>query len=324
MSFTLVPQPRRAADLHVIIVISNPVRYESRVRLFHETMAHLEASGVTLYVVEAVFGDREPSVIDPENARHLRVRCDHEIWLKENLINLGARLVPADAKAVMWCDGDVHFHRSDWASETLEALQHHEAVQPFSDVVDLKYDGSVMERQRGFAYCYRKGSELHKDNRLGGWEGGYGGPMWHPGYAWAYTKRAWDALGGMIDRAIAGAGDHHMACSLIGRADFSMRYELHANYRHMVESWQERAEQAVRRNIGFVPGLIHHGFHGYKANRKYVERRDILTRSNFDPYTDLHQDAHGVLQLTAAIDERTRQLRDDLHRYFRQRNEDGR
>jgi hypothetical protein len=31
-----------------------------------------------------------------------------------------------------------------------------------------------------------------------------------------------------------------------------------------------------------------------------------------------------VIQLAPAIDDRTRQLRDDLHRYFRQRNEDGR
>jgi hypothetical protein len=44
-------------------VISNPVRYESRVRLFRETMAHLELAGVTLYVVEAVFGDRAQSSI---------------------------------------------------------------------------------------------------------------------------------------------------------------------------------------------------------------------------------------------------------------------
>jgi hypothetical protein len=44
----------RPSDLHVIAVISNPVRYQSRIRLFKEFMEQMELSGVTLWVVEAV------------------------------------------------------------------------------------------------------------------------------------------------------------------------------------------------------------------------------------------------------------------------------
>ena len=309
-----------ASDLHVISVISNPVRYATRVRLFREFMVRMDAAGVTHWIVEAVFGERETSVLDPAYPRHIRVRCDHEIWLKENLINVAARHLPDDARYVMWADGDIRFERDDWAAETVEYLQHYDAVQPFSHAIDYGPHGEVLETHKGFAYCYVKGRELGEKNRLGGWK--YGGPYWHPGYAFAFCMDAWNGLGGMIDRGICGAGDYHMACALIGRGDFSHPGSVHPNYRHMVEVWQNRAESVVRRNIGYLPGTIHHGYHGAKADRRYVERWDILTQNDFDPYRDVAYDRHGVLQLTVSHDERGRRIRDQLRSYFRTRRED--
>jgi len=306
----------KPADLHVISVISNPVRYKTRTNLFTDFLKRMAHSGATHWIVEAVFGERHPTVLDPHNPQHIKVRCDDELWLKENLINVAARHLPDDAKYVMWLDGDVHFERDDWAMETLHALQHYDAVQPFSHAVDYGPDHEILQTATGFAYCYVSGQRVNSHK--------YGGPYWHPGYAWAFRMETWQALGGMIERAICGSADHHMACSLVGRGLDSFHKQAHPNYRRMIEAWQARAETSVRRNIGYVPGTLLHYYHGAKANRKYVERWDILTKNDFDPYADVFHDRHGVLRLAPAIDHRTRTLRDQLRTYFRQRKEDDR
>ena len=307
----------RASDLHVIAVISNPVRYRSRVRLMQEFQARMAAAGVTLWVVEATFGERPAAALDSANPRHIQVRCDSELWLKENLVNVGARHLPADARYVMWCDADVSFQRADWATETIEALQHYPVVQPFSHVIDYGPHGEVLELQKSFGFCYRQGDKLGAQNRLGGWK--YGGPFWHPGYAFAWRMDAWNAVGGMIDRAIMGAGDYHMACALIGRAEVSLPPGLHANYVDMVHAWADRADAVVRGELGYLPGTLHHFFHGWKGDRNYQPRWRILTDNDYDPSRDVTYDRAGVLQWSTS----KRQLIREAHDYFRVRNEDA-
>ena len=62
-----------------------------------------------------------------------------------------------------------------------------------------------------------------------------------------------------------------------------------------------------------------HAWHGKKKQRKYIERWDILIRNDYVPYLDLRRDWQGLYALT----DRNRQLRDDIRRYFLQRNEDS-
>jgi hypothetical protein len=131
---------------------------------------------------------------------------------------------------------------------------------------------------------------------------------WHPGFAWAIRRQAFNDLGGLIDWAILGSADDHMAKALIGRENRSVPTTMHPEYRHMLKVWQERAEKYIKRNVGYVSGTIHHMFHGAKKNRKYVERWQILTKNKFQPSVDLKKDWHGLYQLT----DRSWKLRDDI------------
>lgn len=309
-----------AKDLHVISVISNPVRYQSRVRLFKEFLERMETSGATHWIVEAVFGERDATIVNPDCPRHIQVRCDHELWLKENLINVGASFLPADAKYIMWLDGDVKFERTDWARETVEALQHYDVVQPFSNVIDYGPHTEILQVHKSFAYCYVKGAALGPENKPMNHK--YGGPYWHCGFSWAYRASAWNSMGGMIDRAICGAGDHHMALAMIGQSKLSLPGGIHENYRHMIKTWEDRATAVIKRNIGYVPGTIHHHYHGKKEDRKYNERWDYLTANHYDPYTDVSMDRHGVLQWALPNQERGWAMRDGMRQYFRERRED--
>jgi hypothetical protein len=296
------------AHLHVISVISNPIRYRSRTKLFKEFMARNADSPATHWVIEAVFGEREPEVADRNNPNHIIVRCDSEIWIKENMINKAVSMLPADWKYVMWLDGDVEFVNKNWVSDTLHALQHYSALQPFSHAVDLGPNGESMNTATGFGYCFTKGQNIADKY----------GSYFHPGYSWAWRRDAWDAVGGMIDLAICGSGDDHMAKSLIGEADRSMPKGLHPNYYHMVKTWEDRAVRNVKHNIGYIPGTILHYFHGHKKDRNYWNRWDILKKTQYDPYKDVCKDSQGMLQLN----QDNIALRNGLRAYFRERKED--
>lgn len=298
-------------QLHLISVISNPVRYESRTRLFKQYLEHSANLGATQWVVEAVFGERGPEIIDPCNPQHILVRCDDELWLKEALINIAIRHLPHDWKYVAWVDGDVQFVRGKhWAPEVLHALQHYSVVQPWSHGIDLGPRNEVIGHSVSFMQRVREGMKL--TDRYA--------PNFHPGYCWAWRREAWEAMGGMIEEAICGAGDRHMACGLIGQPDISIPRGVHPGYTKMVNTWSERAERSIRRNVGLVEGTLLHYFHGWKADRGYHDRWKILVENQFDPYTDLRRSWQGVIHLAG----NKPKLRDDLRNYFRARNEDAR
>ena len=300
----------KPSDLHVISVISNPARYKSRPRLMQEFLAHQATTGVTQWVIEATFGERPAEIIDPSNPHHIQVRCDNEIWIKEAMINRAAHHLPNDWKYMMWLDADVEFVRDDFAMETMQALQHYSTVQPWSHAVDMGPKKETLENHTGFAYQYVTNNKPYTP--------GYGA-FWHPGYAWAWRREAFDAVGGMIDGAICGAGDHHMALALIGKANLSYPYTVTENYKHMVDQWQSRAETHLKRNLGFVPGTILHSFHGPKAKRFYQTRWSIITDNKYDPYVDIVRDSQGMPRLTG----NKPKLRDDLRQYMAAREEDS-
>ncbi|MCS7026800.1 MAG: hypothetical protein NZV14_18525 [Bryobacteraceae bacterium] len=301
--------------LHVVAVISNPCRYRSRYELYRNFEKHVLQSGALLTTVEAAYGERPHQVTSSSCATHLQLRTRHELWHKENLINVGIQRLPPDWEYVAWIDADVLFARPDWARETVEQLQHYHVVQMWTHAQDLNpnYEPTG-EIQRGFVWSY------YHDPKPKPNPSGYGTfRNWHPGYAWAARREFIDAVGGLIDWAILGSADTHMACALIGQAEMSMHPNLSPRYRKKVQIWQERAERHVRRNLGYVHGLLLHYWHGRKRDRGYNDRWKILVEHGFDPDLDLKRDHQGLWQLT----ERSHRLRDDIRAYFRSRNEDS-
>jgi len=92
--------------LHVIAVVSNPVRYASRYALYKKFKEHMELQPlVVLHTCEVAFGRRPFEIPDAE----LKLRTYDEIWHKENMINLMMQRLPAGWKYVAWIDADVEF-----------------------------------------------------------------------------------------------------------------------------------------------------------------------------------------------------------------------
>lgn len=323
----LAPPAPPSSTLHVIAVVSNPVGYQSRYRLFNQFHDHITSfKNVHLTVVEGAFGHREH--VAPEGHNTVRVQLQHELWHKENMINLGIQRLPSDWRYVAWVDADVHFTNPHWVNQTIQALQHHQLVQPWRDCVDLGPDGDVLQTHKSFGSQLALGAPRNVTNgpsgyTLAGKVSGKVAQFWHPGYAWAARREAIDNMGGLMDWPILGSADHHMAMALIGDVLASVPNNAHPNFRKKLVQFQDRVTKTIRQDLGFVPGTVTHYFHGKKKNRKYAERWDILTKNRFDPEIDIKKDWQGVYHLVDHGTPRSVSLRDDIRAYFRQRSEDS-
>lgn len=312
--------------LHVAAVVSNPQRWGTRLKLAHDFRRHMRASpNVRLHFIEMAYGDRPHELVRP----HLHpddhaLRSVHEIFHKENLSNLAVQTFPDGWRYGAIIDADFSFCRWDWALATIHELQHYDWVQPFSTYQNLS--GNLPGRAfqpvgdigRSFAYTWHQ-----NDHDLPpGWRQaepyarrrGVGAP----GGAWAFTRKAWDESGGLLDRCVLGSGDWFMAFGLVGERAPDKRYDGYSDaYVHYLDAALERYS-ACRKNIGYVDCHAFHGFHGAMRNRAYGSRDEILIANSFDPYKDVYPDWRGVLQVSP----RKPELRDAIRRYFRERNED--
>lgn len=293
------------AVLDVIAVISNPHRYKRRYQLFEEFCVRMKREPkVRLTTVEL-----QQRGMPFQTSADIKLRTDHILWLKECLMNVAVNHLPPDWEYVAWIDADVEFVNKDWVADTINQLQIYSVVQLWSHATDLGPNGEILQVHSSFMYNY-----MHKTH----YNPCYGN-YWHPGYAWACRRSAYNNFGGFIEFSILGSADLHMASAFVGRAKSTIPKGLHPNYTKLIEIFEARCEKYIKRNVGYVNGTVLHYFHGDKKNRKYWERWNILRRNDYDPLADIKKDDNQLLQLESD----KIQLRDDLREYFRGRNEDS-
>jgi hypothetical protein len=300
--------------LHVAVVYNNPCRWNKRLELFNDFRRHAESSAnVKVYAGEIAYGQRPHLVTSPTHPRDFQFRATDQLWHKENLLNLVIQRFDRTWQYGAWIDADVIYTRHDWALETIHQLQTYDFVQLFSTYSNLKFDYSCKDILPGFMYGLRNNLDVNgrpiKD--------GYGKPG-SPGLAWAFTRAAFNKVGGLLDTCILGSADHHMCIGLVGKPWEHRDHGISEEYRKSIKTWQERAA-VLNFNIGFVDAHVIHHFHGDKNKRGYGDRHLILKDAKFDPYRDIYRDWQGLWQLTP----NKPKLRDDIRRYFASRDEDG-
>jgi hypothetical protein len=323
---TLFQRPDRITEpLYVVTSVFNSPRFRSRWKLYQDFAEMVKAADAILYTVEVAFGDRE-FVIEPDPCapeRLLQLRTRHEIWLKENALNLLVQRLPCDWRYVATLDADIRFARPDWDDEIVQALQHYSVLQTWTQEIDLdsKFE-FTRAPYRSVGWAVRAGVPVQPGQYYGG-EVRTPGRFFHPGFGWAYRRDAWDGLGGLLDVSIIGSADHYMAQALLGQvSELADREGISGRYRDIILEWQSRANIAVHRNIGAVDGLISHYWHGPKVARQYESRKQILRDTQFNPDTDLLRDSQGLYQISPRNDTRTIALRDRVRQYFHSRRED--
>ncbi len=295
--------------LHCVIMISNPCLYKRRYLLAKDFLIR-KYPNLQIYLVEIIYKGQVPGISENNNPRHLQIYTESApIWHKENAINIGIKkLLPPDWRAVAWIDADIEFENINWAQDTLKLLNSPNPVvcQLFSHALDLNINEDPMTIFQGFGY----------QNYLGKKHGGVGLLFWHPGYAWACNRLAYEKMGGLYEHSILGSGDSNMALSLIGKASVSVNCNVSESYKNHILEYQSKTQNFVLR---YTPGIIRHYFHGHKADRKYVDRWKILVKHKYDPLIHVKHDENGLLVPTDIC---PKILLDEIFSYFNERNED--
>ena len=296
--------------LNVIIVISNPCLYAKRYILLKEFVKRIEEEEehVNLFIVEMIYENQKFIVTDKKNKNHLQVKTDVPIWHKENMINLAVKyLLPSNYKAFAWVDADVEFENNSWALDTLKILNGcKDVVQLFSHCVDMSNENTNLNIFNSFGYSFNKEKKFTTK----------GQDYWHPGYAWAITKKAYDKIGGIYDKGILGSGDSIMALAFINKAESMNNINYSDDYNNSMLEYQLKASKL---RLGYVPGVIRHYYHGSKKNRQYTERWILLMKHNYSPIEHLTYDKQGILIPTETF---PFDFKEDIMNYFRERKED--
>jgi hypothetical protein len=309
ISKTLAANYQEDAKLYVITPIINPQRYNSRYKLYKKFEKMVNDSGAVLYTIEAAYGNRPFQVTTSDNPQNIQVRTISELWHKENMINVAVQRLPSNWEYVAWIDADVAFARPDWVEETIHQLQHHPVVQMFSTAVDLSPKHEMIKAHKGFVYSYLNRVHQKCDKY----------DHWHPGFAWAATKYAFNSFGGLIEEAILGSGDRHMAFGLVDKIEMTINKKFTQAYKRVLKKWETLAVEHIKKNIGYVEGTLLHYWHGKKKDRGYSWRSNVLVKNNYDPDTDIKKDWQGIYALTG----NKIKFRDELVQYFKSRNEDS-
>ena len=289
--------------LYVILPYFNFCGFKRRRDLFVEFVERTK--GVRLIVIECLGPVRLPFMKGVW--KHIKVRSEHPLWIKENLINQAVRQLPRGWKYMAWVDADITFLNPEWAQDTIDELRRNDVVHMFQTCVNLGPKGESLKIDKGFGYMHRgSGTPYTKSDRYG---------FWHPGYAWACTRQAYTQMHGLLDWAILGSGDRHMALAWIGRAVESAPGNIHPTYRQMLLEYEDLCRGF---KVSYIDGTILHHWHGRFADRRYRERWSIIVDGKFDPMEDVGMTREGALQLTC----QGLRFVGDLRDYFVGRKED--
>ena len=297
---------RQDNPLYVILPYFNYCGFKSRRRLFIECVRRLEKTpGIRIVISEALGPAPLPRMC--LNGEQFRFNIRDKIWIKESLINMVVPKLPADWLNIAWIDADLTFLNADWVKDTVKQLKTNEVVQLFQTVINLGPKGECLKMDKGFGYMHKESGTPYVTNDK------YG--FWHPGYAWACSRWAWEKMGGLVDWAILGSADRHMAMAWIKRSKDSYPGNINKKYKMLLDVFEARCKNF---RLSYTPGTVIHHWHGSLTNRRYKERWQILSKYNFDPTEDLETDANGLTCLST----KGQRLAKDILEYFAERKED--
>ena len=179
-------------------------------------------------------------------------------------------------------------------------------IQLFSHCVDMNQHGEAMNVFPSFGFQFTKQLPYSKK------------PVnfWHPGYAWACTRKTYERIGGLYEDAILGSGDNIMALSIIQKAKYAINEQYTEEYINSIFEFEKKTKLL---RIGYVPGVIRHYYHGSKKNRNYGNRWKILVDNEYNPTKHITRDENGIIVPSNHCPET---LLTGILDYFKSRNDD--
>jgi hypothetical protein len=233
------------------------------------------------------------------------------MWHKERLLNLAIHRLPPQYTKVAWIDADVIFpdHRwYGWASGLLDAF---DLIQLFDRLEQQDNDGQPIRELFGLAAYVADGRPMpFKFDTSATW----------PGLAWA-AKRELLVTHGLLDRFVLGGADTYMSLAAFNVSDTWSGWHIELLTPKLRQAWTDWAHpffNDIQGRVGYVPTTVIQLGHGSAANRRYVERMEILSRYDYDPAGDITAGPDGAWQWSSSKDE----FHSAVSKYFDLRRED--
>jgi len=281
-------------EMWALTTYFNPEDYESKrnnFKLFREQLK------LPLCVVELAFEDK-PFELGEEDAELLiQIRGGDVLWQKEQLLNVGLKRLPASCDKVCWLDADVLFDNDDWAEQTAQLLTQYVVVQPFflsvrlmpgetsCDIAELPLGSAEHEVLHGIGYgVSAKGPTCLSSYLAHG----------HSGYGWAARRRVLEKHG-FYRANVLGNADLNIAQAMFGGEKYLKTDRLSPAAQQHLKTWANEFYESVQGSVTFVDGTLFHLWHGYKKNRLYHGRLEVLIEHDFDPEEDLAVSPEGPL-----------------------------
>lgn len=247
----------------------------------------LRSQGIDLWTVEGLLPGQSSRTNDD---RTIRIGCLDLLWHKERLLQLGVERLPEPIDAVLWIDADVVF---DWPTirDRIEhCLTRYRICQPWSDAIYLDERQQPLNgpidvtkiRAVDLARWMREVPQFLTRSAAAENCDEHSYTRAHTGLAWA-ARRDWFSEVGLYEYALGGNGDETLAEGCWGVIDATARGNYSAAHWAHVLHWIAKCYDAVRGQVGYVPGVIRHLWHGEIRQRGYRERELSLVAGGFDP-----------------------------------------
>ena len=319
--------------------LQQPGALDSRRVLMNDFRDHMRASAnVVLHVGELAYGDR-PFEVTGDDPNDVQLRTSHELWHKENILNLVVQRFPPGWRYGAVIDGDFHMTRRDWALEAIHQLQHYDLRTTLFQLLGPLLRASAVPRScrvlrtttsmerpirtiattlRAAAakpYGYYGAQPGVGAAKGGGMAGGRDGrrvgfPAFGLRRRGRIARYVRSGVGGLAHGVRpGGSGGCGSGIEVVQQALRGLGSPVAGAGRGVEEKHRIR-----RQPRGALLSRIE------DMARAYGSRWRILLDNNFDPRTDIARDWQGVYQLTG----NKPRLRDQIRTYFRDRNEDSR
>lgn len=292
-----------------ISVYFNPSGYQRRLHNYKKFRESSCAQGLKLITVELALNEK-PFVLKKQDADKLiQVRSKSVLWHKEQLLNIGIKNVPNDAKYICWLDCDLIFLNNNWIKETKNLLKTHILVQPFESVLKMNKDNRQIQG-RCIAYGYI--CKINKENEMPHGNSG----TW--GYGWAFQKDYLVKCGGLNAFNVVGGGD------TVQKGAFGIGHinEKRFSKKHLenIKEYSKNCLQLDKSDIYCTNGIVKHLWHGDPKSRQYGGRHKILIKHDYDPAIHIVFNDDNCLEWSDTV---SGQMKTDVINYFNSRNEDG-
>lgn len=269
------------------------------------TLEWVAGEGVPAVIAQVVRPGQQPQPV-PSGIKSLVYESSDVMFFKECLWNLSA--AATDADKLLLLDTDLTFSVADIIEQTESLLDRVDICQPFGTALWPDRGGEIQLARRSSAFALARDYEPTSK-------------YYHPGFAWAMTRQAFDELGGIYDRHVLGGGDIALTYSLSHRfahVDLRKRNPHDAHFA-TTPSYAEYRSRGVKLHlrVGCLDNVkCRHKWHGDTVNRQYTSRGDYFPLEPGDEYPVRHRE-DGLLEWTnpragAAVE-----------KYFLSRREDG-